>query len=716
MANRYYLPRNTTWNTSDTNGWSTSAPVTFTASCSGTALTTTGSPALVVGMTVTDNVGAGLGTIVSGSGNSWVVSSGGTRTSMTMNAATVGASAPTAADDIFFQGVATYTLNVTGGLCRNITVSAGTVTFAGITTGPTISGSMSLVAGTVWSIGAALTTTFNATSAGQTVTTNGVTLSCQVTFNGVGGGWTLGSALTLTQTLTVTNGTFNSGNYNITTSFFSSSNSNTRSISLGSSTVTISGNLSTALNLGTITGLTWDAGGSNIVLSGSTTGIVSGGLTFYKVQFTLTGQAVVITITGANTFNTLSFVGRTNTGVNRATFSANQTISTLTLNAGTTAAYRTLLQSDTIGTQRTLAVTTLSAGAADYDFRDIAITGSAAPLTGTRFGDCKGNSGITFPAAKTVYYRLTSASNWGTSGTGSWSLTSGGSLDATAFPLAQDTAVFPAATYPAPGVTITIPSNYNIGTIDLSLRTTNTMTLSTTTSTLTIYGNWINGTGVTLSGTTNITFPGRGSQTITSAGRTFTQQFEINSPGGTITLQDALTASTSNTGVLTVAQGTFNAATYSVTLSGAVAAVSSSGTGTRTIAIGSGTWTIAGSGTPWSAATATNLTVTGTGIISLTSASSKTFAGGGIQTYPTLNQGSTGTLTITGDNRFKALTATSTGVVTLTSSTNSIIDELNITGTRSFTLNVSSSGTANIKKPAFYSSNVSLVGPIRIGT
>jgi hypothetical protein len=66
---------------------------------------------------------------------------------------------------------------------------------------------------------------------------------------------------------------------------------------------------------------------------------------------------------------------------------------------------------------------------------------------------------------------------------------------------------------------------YNIGTIDMSARTTNTMTLATGTTIPSIYGNWTNGTGVTLSGTGTLTFAGRGSQTVTSAGRTFTQSF-----------------------------------------------------------------------------------------------------------------------------------------------------------------------------------------------
>ena len=614
-----------------------------------------------------------------------------------------GASAPTATDDVFFDQAGTYTVTVTAGRCQDITVSAGTVTFTGVTTGPTISGSMSLLAGTVWNIGAARTTTFNATTTGKTITTNGVSLSCQVTFDGVGGGWTLGSALTLTQILSITNGSFNSGNYAITTSGFSSSNSNTRSISLGSSTVTISIPLSTALNLGTTTGLTWNAGTSQINLSGATTGIASGGLTFNNVAFTLAGQAVVITITGANTFNTLSFVGRTNTGVNRASFNADQTISTLTLNAGTAAAYRTLLQSDVIGTQRTLAVTTLTAGAADYDFRDIAITGAAAPLSVTRAGDCKGNSGITFPAAKTVYYRQTGSANWGATGAGSWSATSGGAADATQFPLAQDTAVFPAATYPASGSTTTISSNYNIGTIDMSLRTANTMTLATTTGTLTIYGNWINGTGTTLSGTSVMTFCGRASQTITSAGKTFTQAFTIDTPSGSVTLQDALAASQSSSSVLTLTKGTFDAATFNVTLSGALAGVNVSGTNTRTIAIGSGTWSIAGTTGAWDASTSPNLTVTGTGTINLTSASAKSFSGGGIQTYPTLNQGGTGALTISGSNKFAAMTNTAIGSVLFTGgTTNEFTSSFSLNGSAVSSLTLSSTNTtqAILKKPS----------------
>jgi hypothetical protein len=236
-------------------------------------------------------------------------------------------------------------------------------------------------------------------------------------------------------------------------------------------------------------------------------------------------------------------------------------------------------------------------------------------------------------------------------------LTSGGTQTFAAFPLAQDTAVFD-STLPTSGSTASINADYNIGTIDMSARTSNTMTLSTSSNTPAIYGNWINGTGTTLTGTGILTFAGRGSQTITSAGNTFTQGITIDSPGGSVTLQDAFNCSRAVLGAINVTTGTFNANGYNVTLSGSISSVFSSSSTTRTLAIGSGTWTIAGTN-GWNTNTSTNLTVTGTGTISLTSASDKTFAGGGANySGITLNQGGAGTLTISGNNTFANITNT----------------------------------------------------------
>lgn len=640
---------------------------------------------------------------VGGTGNwssttKWSTSSGGGS----------GAAIPTSLDAVNFDSASNataYTATIDAGVtiarCASFTMAgpaSGNVTFAG-TVPIAFHGNVSFAA-------TGITRTYTgamnwAGNSSYTFTTNGLTLASAVTMNGIGATWTLGSALNIgANALTVTYGTFSTSasNYTLTASALSSNNSNIRSISLNGSTVTLSAISFTSFNALNVTNLTFNAGTSQINLSGSDAGVACDGLTFYNVAFTSTA-ATGITITGANTFNTLSFVSRTTVGITPVTFAADQTISTLTLNAGTAASFRTFLASNTIGTQRTITVTTLTAGAADYDFRDIAVTGSAAPLTGTRFGDCKGNSGITFPAAKTVYFRVTSG-NIGTVASGAWSLTNGGSTDATAFPLAQDTAVFPSSPtpYPSNGLTASINQNYNIGTIDMSARTSNTMTLATGTQTPTIYGNWINGTGTTLTGTGSLTFAGRGSQTITSAGVTFTSRIGVNNPSGTVTLQDALTVSFATSGGIQLLSGTFNAATYNITLSGASSSLDTNSSSTRTLAIGSGTWTIAGGG-GWLASTSTNLTVTGTGTISLTSASSKTFAGGSISySGITLNQGGAGALTISGNNTFKDITNTysATGAATISlGATTTTLTQFTGTGaaTRLFTLSGTSAAS-----------------------
>ena len=95
MATRYWAGGPGTWSTAATTNWSAASPLILTgASCTGTTLTTTTSPALVVGMTVWSSGNVSLGTITGGSGNSWTVSTGGTYASQKMTAATIGASAP----------------------------------------------------------------------------------------------------------------------------------------------------------------------------------------------------------------------------------------------------------------------------------------------------------------------------------------------------------------------------------------------------------------------------------------------------------------------------------------------------------------------------------------------------------------------------------------------------------------------------------------------
>jgi hypothetical protein len=615
----------------------------------------------------------GTGPWSSTSTANWSASSGGA----------TGASVPTAADNVFFDvnsnvgtGTFTVTMSDTPRVCNDFTASGldGTMTLAGTSIGLTVSGSLTFQA-TNFSATYTGTTTFNATTTGKTVTTNGVAFGGAVTFNGVGGGWTLGSALNYSSsTLTVTNGTFDTSGYSVTGGNFSSDNSNARTINLNASTVTLSG--TSAITFTTSTNLTFNAGTSTINGSATSPTFAGGSQTFYNVSFVSTNLTFP-SITGANTFNNLSITGRTTAGIGVFAIGANQTINgTLTVSAGTASAFRTTVRSSSSNTIRTLTCAAVSF--TDTDFRDITIAGAASPASGTRLGDAKNNTGITFDAAKTVYYGQTGSADWGATGSGSWSSTSGGALDATQFPLAQDTAVFPAATYPASGSTTTVNANYYIGTIDMSLRTSNTMTLATGANVPIVIGNWINGTGITISGTGTILFQGRGAQQITSVGVPFTQPIQVTSVNGTVTLQDALTTSIGVTSFITF--GTLDLQSYTFSTGGISCATSN----VRTIAFGTGSIICTSTGTVWTTAP-TGLTVTGTGTISLTNASAKTFAGGGVSfSGVTLNQGGAGALTVTGSNTFGNITNTykTTGATSIlfTAATTSTFTDWNASG------------------------------------
>lgn len=138
--------------------------------------------------------------------------------------------------------------------------------------------------------------------------------------------------------------------------------------------------------------------------------------------------------------------------------------------------------------------------------------------------------------------------------------------------------------------------------------------------------------------------------------------------------------------------GTFDANGHNISTT----YVTSSNSSTRVLSLGTGTWTVSGSGTAWDCTTSTNLTVSAsTGVIDMTSASAKTFAGGG-KAWPTLNQGGTGALTITGANTFANLTNTvQPATITFPASTTTTVSAFGVSGTSGnlITLNSSTSGT-----------------------
>ncbi len=573
----------------------------------------------------------GSGTWNTTSTTNWAASSGGA----------AGASAPTSSDNVFFDansnvGTGSFTVTVSAAVCNDFTVGSptaldGAMTLAMGTSTLTVSGSWTNPATNFSITGTTGTITFNATTTGKTITTNGVTFNANVTLNGVGGVWTLGSALNIGSfTLTLTNGTFDTStsNYAVTAGSFSSSNANTRTINLNGSTITLSVNWT----LTTSTNATLNAGTSTINLSASGLTFNGGGLTYYNLSFTSTSaSSLTRSIAGANTFNNLTFSTIASAGLNNISVANDQTINgTLTVN-GANGNRRQFVRSDATGTSRTLTCAAIAA-MTDVDFRDITIAGAAGTLSGTRLGDCGGNSNITFGAGTNKYWSLVAGGDWNAT---AWATSSGGTPADTNYPLPQDTVIIE-NTGLNTSATITINGSWNIGTLDASTRT-NAMTLASGIFSPTFYGNFTYGSGVTPTGSGTYLFLNRSTKTLDSGGKTFTQSVLFNSPnGGTQIVNNNLTLSLART--VTLSQGTLDLNDFTLT----AGIFSSSNTNARSIAFGT-TGSIVlnhttGGTTVLDMQNATNFTFTGTSNVSSEMSTARTFNFGGNSGATTANR------------------------------------------------------------------------------
>lgn len=505
---------------------------------------------------------------VGGSGNwsdtaRWSASSGGAG----------GASVPTSADNVIFDagsnvGTGTFTVTVDGtssipSNCADFSTGGaggaldGAMTLAFGSTGYLYCyGSLTLPASNL-SLSVSASTAqlwFMSTTTGKTFTTNGVSIpnGLGIAFQGIGGGWTLGSALTASSSsISVGRGTFDTGNFNITANALVSSTSNARTISFGSSSLTLGGSAG-PLDFSTSTNLTFNAGTSSITFTGGNPVLSGGSQTFYNIAFTNNASGTN-TINGSSTFNNVTLTTTGSTGIRALSLAGNQIISgVLTLGAANTATRRIQVASSVVGTARTITLNGSLATLADVSFRDITVAGSVAtPWTGTRIGDGGGNTNITANAAKTVYWNLASTQNWSATG---WATTNNGAPAVNNFPLPQDTATFTEA---GAAGTVTVDNNWWIGSIQMadgvSNRTT-AFTLATGTIAPFISGSLTLFSSLTLTGSGLMTFVGRNTQTITTSGKTFDFPITFNGIGGTFAFQDALTQG--STRAFTITNGT----------------------------------------------------------------------------------------------------------------------------------------------------------------
>lgn len=334
------------------------------------------------------------------------------------------------------SAVAGATVNMNGSIGTLDTTSMVTTVTCTSSSGFNIYRNLNLNSFTTF--GTTTTINFKSSVAGAIINPNGATMTNIVAMNfSTPGSWTFNSAMTsASNVITQTAGTLNTNGYSISASSYNATGSNAISLSLGSSSLTLSGT-----NPWNLTGsaVTFNAGTSTITCTNVAPTFNGIGLNYYNLTFS-NGAVTSININGANTYNNLSFATPTTAGYVPVTFSANQNVTGAFIITGTTVGnFRLFFKSSVLDTQRTItaaSVTNLS----DVDFRDIVAAGASAPWSGTRIGNAGNNSNITFTAPKNVWFN-NAASGYTAWSSNSWALSSGGTVTPTAFPLPQDTVV-----------------------------------------------------------------------------------------------------------------------------------------------------------------------------------------------------------------------------------------------------------------------------------
>jgi hypothetical protein len=567
----------------------------------------------------------------------------------------------------------------TGSYFKNVNFTGSTCTASG---GYNACGNLTLASGAAFGAYSTLSSTFITTA---TITSNGKELG-SVTINASGIVVTLADAMFLNtlSPLTLTQGTFDAANFNVTTGNFSSSGASTRTLNMGSGTWAITGIGATAWNTNITAGLTFNPSTSTITMtSASTSGktFVGGGLTYYNLN---QGGAGTLTISGNNTFNTIS--SSVTTADTTVLFTVGSTQTVTNFNFTGTAPFSTILQSPTSGSTFTLSKSSGTVNVTRCLIRDSIATGGAT-WNATESRNIGNNTGwnITAPANPDRYWVGGTASWDGTAGT-KWALTSGGSGGAT-MPGRVDNAVLDGAS----GVnTVTIAAG-NLGVTSL-VCTGFTGTLAGNID-ISIYGN------VTLGAGSTVTYTGTmillATATITCAGKTL-GGIEYNSPGNTLTLGDACTVGTTSAFNLTAGTLNLNGFTLSTGSFG------SNNSNTRAIAFGSANIALTSttaSSTVLLMNTVTNFSWTGTGGFTRNMAATATVqfgitAGGSVSNAPnlTVNAGASA-LTIATNSWFKNLVFTgSTSTVTAAA--------LNMAGN----LTLASGGTYTAVVPTFLAS------------
>lgn len=294
-------------------------------------------------------------------GTKWALTSGGPG----------GQAVPTSADDVFFDAASTNaaTASITStAVCKSLNLTGYQGSIAGSGT-LTVSGNVTVVSSMVWSFTGTLI--IDATS---TFTSAGKNYAMDITFNSTGGTLTLADSLTLQgpKTFNLTAGTLDLNGNTLSTGIFSSSNSNTRSITFGSSNISLISTTpgTTILSMTTLNNFTWTGTGGFVRSANASAslsvGTFSGGTVSNAFNFSFNGGSSAITIGGW--FNNLNFTGNSSTVTGSTELAGDLTLSATGTYTGYTPAFRDTLTITSNG--KTLGNTVFNGSGATFTLAD----------------------------------------------------------------------------------------------------------------------------------------------------------------------------------------------------------------------------------------------------------------------------------------------------------------------------------------------------------
>lgn len=611
-----------------------------------------------------------------------------------------GASVPTSADDVYFDVNSGIPLTVTIGSavsCGSFNMLAGSISFSGSLT-ITFYGDFFINNG-----GAAFTSytgiwTGAAQSGTRTIATNGSTIGRMSLAAASTAGYVLGSAINnsyaSSDAFRLASGNFDTAGYTMSGGGVTFAVGATNSLYLRNSSISGTYGVTQTVNA---TGFV-DPGTSNVTC-GTSNNSTFGGTNSRWYNVTVRVQDTGSTWSGPITILSNLVLNKVSTaGTSVFPLTGNLTVDgTLSMINAASATMRVAFTSSASPTRRTISVGAFS-GSLMMGFADIQAAGTAT-WNSTSFSDYGNNAGITFRTGVTVYV----ASTGTMVSSAMWALTPGGAGSVANFPLGQDTIKVVDSGLPSGGI-ITNSTSFAqilIPNFDCSERT---LPFTINNGTNFSYTHFCG--DVILSNSVSYTATGTGTWTYSTYTTTARRPSGVRVGSGGVTWPLASIWSLATGQSATLANNLTLAGTFSLpagstlNLAGFVLSSATFTTGTTgSINFGGGAVTCSGNWTTGGSA----VTVTGSGSINMTSAGTKTFAGAGVKTYPTLVQAGTGTLTVTGSNKFADINNTAIGSVLFAGGTTNEFDAFNLDGVSTaqrLTLGSTTTTKATLKKPS----------------